>query len=288
MANQWLPEELIIVDASDDATTKDLLLEYTVGFAPDCSLLWLRSETVGAASQRNEGIRASTRAFLWFFDDDITFEEECVARLWRAVQSDPELGGVSAMIVNQRYLPPGRVSRAMFTLMHGHSEASFAGKVIGPAINLLPEDREDLPEIVAVEWLNTTCTMYRREALPNPPFDAAFTGYSLMEDLTLSLKVAKRGWTLANVRTARVFHDSQSGNGSRESADFAEMEIVNRHYVMTEVLSRSRASDVATLLLWELFGLASQLRRLSGWRNLPWRLLGMWRGLRRILSRCGT
>src|SRR5204863_9646194 len=119
-------------------------------------------------------------------------------------------GGVSALIVNQKYHPPGAISRAVFTLMHGRSERTFAGRVIGPGINLLPEDREDLPEIVPVEWLNTTCTIYRRVALPSPPFDSVFTGYSMMEDLTLSLRVGQK-WKLANARTARIFHDSQPG-----------------------------------------------------------------------------
>ena len=112
------------------------------------------------------------------------------------------------MIVNQKYHPPGVISRAVFTLLNGHRALNFAGRVLGPAVNLLPEDRDDLPEVVPVEWLNTTCTLYRREVLPSPPFDAVFRGYSMMEDLTLSLRVGK-GWRLANARTARIFHDSQ-------------------------------------------------------------------------------
>jgi GT2 family glycosyltransferase len=145
----------------------------------------------------------------------------------------------------------------MFTLMNGCSENSIAGKVNGPAINLLPEDRDELPEAVPVEWLNTTCTMYRREALPSPPFDSFFTDYSLMEDLALSLQVAQRGWKLANVRTARIFHDSQSGEHKDKAAALAEMELVNRHYVMTETLNRRRLGDYLKLALFEIFGLFS-------------------------------
>src|SRR4029077_19457523 len=106
---------------------------------------------------------------------------------------------------------PGRVSRLVFRLMGERREASYAGKGLGPAGNLLPENRDDLPEMVPVQWLNTTCTMYRREALPEPPFPTNFTGYSLMEDLALSLQVGK-SWRLMNARTARVFHDSQPGD----------------------------------------------------------------------------
>jgi hypothetical protein len=143
------------------------------------------------------------------------------------------------------------------------AESSFAGCVLGPAVNLLPEDREDLPEVVPVEWLNTTCTLYRREALPDPPFPEHFKGYSFMEDVTLSLTVGRR-WKLANARTARIYHDSQTGSHKFDPELIAEMQVVNRHYVMTKVLGRSRISDYLKLLLFELFSLASILKLPAG------------------------
>src|SRR4030081_113783 len=118
--------------------------------------------------------------------------------------------------------------------MSGKREVSYPGSVLGPAVNLLPEDREDLPEVVPVEWLNTTCTLYRREALPDPPFHDHFNGYSLMEDLTLSLTVGRR-WKLANARTARIYHDSQPGTHKSDPALLAEMQLINRHFVMTRI-----------------------------------------------------
>jgi hypothetical protein len=39
------------------------------------------------------------------------------------------------------------------------------------------------------------------------------------------------------------------------------MELVNRHYVMTEVLGRRRALDYAQLALWEIFKLATMALR---------------------------
>ena len=90
-------------------------------------------------------VRECRHSVIGFFDDDILFEPDCIARLWRALQSDAGLGGVNAMITNQRYQSPGRVSRMMFRWMAGRREASYAGRVLGPAVNLLPEDRDDLP-----------------------------------------------------------------------------------------------------------------------------------------------
>lgn len=167
----------------------------------------------------------------------------------------------------------------LFTLLHGRREHSFAGRIIGPAVNLLPEDRGDLPEVVPVEWLNTTCTLYRREALPHPSFDSVFTGYSMMEDVTLSVRVG-RNWRLANARTARIFHDSQPGTHKADVSALAAMELVNRHYVMTQVLRRDRWRDFVRLGLWEAFQLTVCLARCES-RNSFWpQLLGKGRALR--------
>ena len=278
-----LPAELIAVDGSVGDDSRTVLENWGAKFAPQVAVRWQRAEKLGAAIQRNQGIGVATQPFVWFFDDDILFEPECVNRLWRAMESDPQLGGVNAMITNQQYHPPGRVSRTVFTLLHGRRERSFAGRIIGPAVNLLPEDRDDLPEVVPIEWLNTGCTIYRRAALPTPVFDSIFTGYSMMEDVTLSVRVG-RTWRLANARTARIFHDSQPGTHKADVSALATMELVNRHYVMTEILGRRRWSDYARLFLWEAFQMAVGVARTESRRTLPAKCRGKWQAVQNICA----
>ena len=188
------------------------------------------------------------------------------------------------MITNQRYQSPGAFSRLLFRTLAGESRSSWAGSVIGPAFNLLPEDRADLPEIVPVEWLNLGCTLYRREALPSPLFDAQFTGYSLMEDLALSLIVARK-WRLANVRTARIFHDSQQGSHKSNASELAEMELVNRHFVMSSVQGKRGLKDVARLVVLELVSLTSVLRSPTSRGAFFAAIRGKARATRKILAR---
>ena len=279
-AQSVVPDEVIIIDGSKDGTNQ--VPAWEAVRSRFRRVICEQATQTGAAAQRNQGVRAASLGFVLFCDDDVDYEPECVARLWSAIGSDRKIGGVSAMIVNQNYQPPGTISRALFTLMHGHSEKSFAGKVIGPAINLLPEDRDDLPEVVKVEWVNTTCTMYRRQALPSPPFDSFFSGYSLMEDVTLSLRVAQRGWKLANARTARIYHDSQPGEHKQDLRDVSRMELINRHYVMTRVLERRSLPDYLRLASWEMFQIASTAASAGGWHKLGQMLRGKWRALRQI------
>ena len=255
------PAEVIIVDASSDKSTCSLCVDQPIPGLRS-AVLWRRAELAGAASQRNEGVRGCLHPVVGFMDDDILLQPDCFLRLWQALRSDDRIGGVSAMIINQRYKAPGQLSQLIFRIMDARPK-SYAGAVLGPAVNLLPEDREDLPEIVAVEWLNATCVLYRREALPEPPFSEYFTGYSFMEDLCLSLIVG-RSWKLVNARTARIYHDSQPGIHKLDPELLAEMQLVNRHYVMTKVLGRSRISDHIKLMLFELFSVASLLQTASG------------------------
>jgi len=275
------PVEMIVVDGSDSDETRSLCesdianLKTKIHYYPATEL--------GAAKQRNQAIAHATQDTIWLLDDDILLESECLVRLWQALQSNPNLGGVNAMITNQKYLPPGRISNMLFAFLNGKTEASYAGKCIGPALNLLPEDNPNLPEVVPVEWLNTTCVLYRREALPDPLFPPNFHGYSLMEDVTLSLTVGK-SWKLANARTARIFHDSQPGDHKNNEGVLAQMELVNRYYVMTEVLGRKQPKDYLKLAVLQLFAIAALFGSMGNWQSFPSVVLGKLRGIRDIIN----
>jgi glycosyltransferase involved in cell wall biosynthesis len=268
------PAEVVIVDSSDDPSTRELCRTGVGGLAS--RVRWFLAQQRGAAVQRNEGVGRAQEPNIVFCDDDILFEPECVARVWTALESDPTLGGVSATITNQMYSPPGRVTRVLYPLLAGRRLPSYAGRVLGPGVNLLPEDRPDLPDVVPVEWLNLGCTLYRRRALPAPPFPSFFTGYSFAEDLTLSLTVG-RNWKLANARTARIFHDSQPGDHKRSYSRLAAMELLNRHFVMTSVLGRQGPGDYLRFALWEAFQVAAAAP--GGVRRVSAEVAGKVRGL---------
>jgi glycosyltransferase involved in cell wall biosynthesis len=275
------PMEMIVVDGSEDDRTQNLCDQLIPGLVTE--IKYYRAIELGAATQRNQAILHAKQPVIWLMDDDILLEPDCLARLWSALQSDPQMGGVNAMITNQRYLTPGRISRTLFQFLHGSTEKSYAGKCIGPAVNLLPEDDPQLPEIVPVEWLNTTCVLYRREALPQPLFGSLFVGYSLMEDVTLSLTVGRQ-WKLANARTARIYHDSQPGDHKNNEGVLARMELINRHYVMTQILHKQTFQDYVKLMIWQLFEIAALLQTLNGWRALPTVLGGKLSALVQILT----
>jgi GT2 family glycosyltransferase len=260
----WLqtvyPAELIVVDASDGTDTRDVC--HRLAHQTKTIVHYNKANEKGAARQREQGIAIAKFEFFLFLDDDIIMDTTCLERMWKAIQASEKAGGVNAMIKNQQYTNPGTLTRIMYQLMSGEKLSTYAGKCIGPAWNLLPQDDERLPEIVKVEWLNTTCTLYKKEALPVPLFDKHFTGYSLMEDLALSLIVAQK-WNLYNARTARIFHDSQSGGHKSNVIAISEMELVNRFFVMKHLMHRTGFLYYMKLAIYEVFQVSSLLARAS-------------------------
>lgn len=272
-----VPMELIIIDASQKSSRDIFEKIKSVHF----KITYIHSERIGAASQRIQGLEFASQPIIWFLDDDIILEEVCTQRLWNGFHYSDHVGAVNAMITNQRYTKPGRVTRFMYRIMHGKQLASYAGKIIGPAWNLLPEDEPNLPDYVQCEWLNTTCTMYKREALPSQLFSDFFTGYSLFEDLALSVTISKR-YTLLNARTARIFHDSQPGSHKNNIVQLSQMMLVNRYYVMTNILGRHGFFYNLKLFMLETFGLVTGLRSGQSVINLPKVLWGKFLGIMTI------
>ncbi len=163
------------------------------------------------------------------------------------------MGGVNATMINQTFHELGKVSLIFYNFLNPEKFDSYAGRVFGPAIAFYPKLSDSPPDYVRVDWLNSCLVFYKKEALPNPVFDDHFTGYSLGEDLAVSLKVAKN-WKLYTVQTARIFHDSQPGEHKDNLKAFSEMDLVNRFYIMKHILNKNSPKDKWQLLLQQLWG----------------------------------
>jgi glycosyltransferase involved in cell wall biosynthesis len=258
--------EVVIIDGSEGNETRDELASHEL--AKSGIIIYIKASQLGAASQRNQGVVQARYPFILFADDDVYLEPDCVAKLWEAMESGISVGGVSAMITNQKYLPLGRITSAVVRFLFGKKMTSYAGKLIPPGWGMLPEDRDDMPVSVEMEWLNLGATLYRKEALPIPPFQSHFKGYSMMEDITLSASVSKK-WKLLNARTARIYHDSQPGDHKKNAFLLSRMELKNRYYLMTQVLNRRKSSDYLRLFIFECFGMASSLQSFAALKQLP-------------------
>ncbi len=248
----YQPKEIIVIDATEPFESK--AIEWKNKFLDlKSEVIYLPAVTKGAAAQRNYGVSFAKNEVLCFSDDDILLEEGCIRNLWITLTKDDECGGVNATMINQTFHELGKASRIFYDFLNSERFDSYAGRVFGPAIAFYPKLSNSPPDHVPVDWLNSCLVFYKKKALPNPVFDEHFTGYSLGEDLALSLKVAKN-WKLFTVQTARIFHNSQPGDHKDNLKAFSEMDLVNRYYIMKHILNKNTAKDKWHLLLVQLWG----------------------------------
>ena len=262
------PDEVVIVDASDD---REEVARIEGEFALHFSRLIAACATQrGAAAQRNQGVALATGDLIGFCDDDIDFEPNCVFLLREHFADHPEYGGVSATITNQSPRGFGRATRAVLWCLAGKRGLIPDGRLIGPALNFLPRLLDQRHEAWNVDWLNLGCTLYQKKFLPMPPFDAAFVGYSMLEDVTLSFRVGRKA-KLAVLPQARVFHDSQPSSFKSNLSALAKMGVRNRFYVATRVIGRPASTTLFQLALWQSFCAVAGLRKINAsWFRENW------------------
>ncbi|MBN9299431.1 MAG: glycosyltransferase family 2 protein [Filimonas sp.] len=274
---EYQPQEIIVIDASTDRKTELVC----VAEIPNLKsiVVYEKATYVGAAKQRNQGLQNAKHAFVFFMDDDILFEEYCIEKLWKGIYNKSNVGGVNAFITNQHSQQPGKITSLIYNIIGGRKyKGQWGGKCFGPAINVLPTKQDAVIDYLPVEWLNSTCTIYRKESLPNPVFDQHFTGYSFMEDVALSLQVGKRYRLITSCKSA-IFHDSQPSDEKKDKRKMAEMELVNRYYVMSKIMGQKGPRSVFQLIIQQLFSGVST----SNILNKQY-LLGKYSGLRRIIK----
>lgn len=238
-AQSRLPEEIVIVDGAPapgveevvEACRRELGLNVVYG----------RTKPPSAAVQRNLGVDKASGDVILFLDDDAYPEPDCLAKMIRVFEEDStsRVGGVGVLIRNQLCPPPSPRAKLWFDFLADERRESYSGMIIGPAIAIGPEPTNN-GDIVRVEWLSSTCTAYRRLALPQGVFDSRFHGYSYMEDVDLSVRVARR-FDLVVHTGAYIFHDTQPSQFKRPYLR-AKMVVENRYYVMTTTLGRNTAS----------------------------------------------
>lgn len=271
------PASVVLCDASEDDATRHLAATHPL--RPH----WLAATTVGAAPQRNQAWTTTSQPWVLVVDDDAELLPGCLTALAQGAQQQPDAGAISATNVDEAYQPPGSLTRRLLRWMEGgRARPSYAGACVGPGWTFLPADDPDTPPLQPLEWAASTCVLYRRDALPNPPFPAFFRGASLGEDLALSLFVRPRA-RLWQATRARFHHHPAPGDHKSSRFRTARMELVNRHHILTRVLGGQDLRDLIELAVMLFWGWAGSLRSLRQWPSRLPLLAGYLAGLQDLL-----
>lgn len=242
------PGTVIVVDSSDGPETARIVAEIEPSLR--FPVIYRHTEIRSAARQRNLGADLDASDVVVFMDDDLDLDPGCLGELLNVFENDSQrqTGGVSATITNQVYSDPKGLNRFLLACCLGQWKGTYAGKLLGPAVNFLPEDLPDT--IQRTDWLPSTCTAYRREVFMRYRF-SEFDGYSFAEDVDVSSRIAKTS-QLLNTTRARVFHHDMGKGTHRDWRTLGKSMVVNRYGIMTRTMGRTRLLDHLRLFWFEM------------------------------------
>lgn len=273
-----LPSEIVIVDSSDGEDSRQVIEDMRP--AAPFPLVYEHSSIRSAARQRNRGVQICREEIVLFLDDDVILERVFLEELLRGFSEDStgEVAGVSGMISNDNFTPLSWLNRLLLWPCLGWPKTGFGGRVLGPAVNFLPADR-DVPS-QPVDWIPSCCGAYRKELFLLERFPE-YEGYSFAEDLHLATRMRKRA-KLINRPRARLFHADMGKKTHADWGGVGESLVHHRYEIMTSIMGRTSLTWFLRLFYYEGIyqGLVVLRQYLSSGDRNPLRFqLGRYRAL---------
>lgn len=239
---ELIPEQLLIIDASPDNLTKDIILDLkTIERLCKNQLVYCQvtDPLRGLTRQRNLALELATNTSVAFFDDDILLEANCLKHLNNALTSDDSFVGMSAFILHQN-TKPGihwklmRMFKAVPDLYPGRYHRS------GISVPLRLLEKPD--GIFITDRLPGGCTLWRTNLARQVRFSDDFTGYGRGEDIDFSLRIARFG-KLGVCGSAHVQHIHEP-SGRPNPASLARMTFQNRYAIYRKTFPKCSWTDI--------------------------------------------
>lgn len=273
LAAQSRPAARVLVVDGDPAGSARAVVESFAGVG-GLPVEYQQARRSSAATQRNLGAEGVSTPLIAFMDDDAEARTDCFARLCEVFENDRagEIGGVSARIEGSTHPRPRGLLWLYYRLQAGYPDATYGGRLFGAAINCLPCYEAHREPLVPADWLGSTCVLYRTELFAREKFPA-FEGYSFMEDVHLSARIA-RTHRLYFHRDALFLHHDAVSTFKKDAGRMARMRVRNQRIVAREMLGLAPPALAAKLFLSRIFTSVALLRsRGDGWFQA---LLGTW------------
>jgi len=223
------PLELIIVDASDNLSTKELVEHWKNKLS--FSTVYI-SSTPGLTRQRNTGVQHCQGNVIAFFDDDVILEPSYFKIMASCFDSEA-IDGATGLVTNlPRETMIKRAITRFFMLTGGRKRGAmkpsgFAGFV----------DPDLADPIQPTDVLVGNNMLYRKSIFDHYLFDEYFDGYGMMEDVEFSHRVSKTH-NLFFIKDARLVHTYSKFERINLTKHF-ETTIVNHFYVFRKNVRQS-------------------------------------------------
>jgi GT2 family glycosyltransferase len=199
------PERLVIVDASPNDATEQMVRNYVglENLAHGVQYFRVKGAFDTLTCSRNFALRQVTTDIMAFFDDDIILLPGCLREMVATHRRfGEEVSGVGAIAENQIYAPPLLWKMRKWLGIVPHLQP---GKYARSGVSLPWSFQAATDELIEGDWLSGCSMMWKTAIAREIGFNERFGGHSMGEDLDFSLRMGQRGKLMVNGK-ARVLH----------------------------------------------------------------------------------
>jgi len=234
-----MPDEIIIVDSSQDKKLRSLLRQ---NFYESISRIKYIYSKVNANEARNIGIQLSSGGIVFFFDDDVALDRDYIEEVVTVFMKSDEkkIGGVMGNIKNIKRDTNSvktRIRQLFFLDHFGDGRLLPSG---------LPTWVHGLNKKTRTSFISGCMSAYRKEVLREFLFDpklGKLSGYTFLDDVDMSTRVSQK-YKLVYTPSATLEH--QSSKKARISPDALKHQFVVNHFYLFRKNTPKHLRNVAT------------------------------------------
>lgn len=238
------PEQILIVDASEDAMTEEVCAENKW---KNLQYFKVSAKDRGLTRQRNFGVAKTGNQtdIIAFLDDDIELEPDYFDKILEVYERFPEALGVGGYISNEIVWKKGLAPDQTYFFYDGYYRKDgsrfLLRKKLGLEPNRPPAHLPDfshgrsvsfLPpsgKIYEVEQFMGGVASYKTEVFQQQEFSEYFEGYGLYEDADFTLRLSKLGKLYVHTGACVAHHHEASGRPDHYK--YGKMVVRNGWYV---------------------------------------------------------
>jgi glycosyltransferase involved in cell wall biosynthesis len=303
LAQSRLPEQLIVIDSSDDHAPVAQTVAKAVAEAGFAGPVIVKHSEKGLTRQRNVGLLSVTADVVIFPDDDSLMFPGTTAAMMAAYERDPEKRIAGVCTAESPVPPPGVLPESTYAMTSAQKrEQRFAHlrnrierrfEELNPFMYMGRQLMERVPPIpwlaeddcVLVEWMTGFRMSFRTDYIRQVGFEASFTGYSRSEDVDACFGVSKFG-CFVGARQAKIYHHKfparrDTGFAMGATAVTSRAYVVAKHVVGCGFTPAQTAKAKAKLRAYARFKLLNSALRAYNRFDRD-QLRGAWTALGRI------